>query len=148
MPNSSLVRSYAAPPAPGNPRATEAWALTRLALRMKDSRERADPEEMLAAVRVNWRLWTILQAELLDPDSPLPDDLRANVLSLAQFVDKRTIDVISHPKPEKLDALIAINRALAGGLYAQPGASARDGDVGAAPGGSDRLGEQTLAVSA
>ncbi len=148
MPNSSLVRSYAAPPAPGNPRATEAWALTRLALRMKDSRDSADPEEMLAAVRVNWRLWTILQAELLDPDCPLPDDLRANVLSLAQFVDKHTIDVIAQPKPNKLDILIAINRELAGGLYAQPGTAGGEGDADALPSGAERRGDRSLAVSA
>lgn len=84
---------------------------------MKDSRESADPAEMLTAVRLNWRLWTILQAELLDPDCPLSDDVRGNVLSLAQFVDRHTLEIITEPKPEKLDVLIAINRELAGGLY-------------------------------
>ena len=131
MPNSSLVRSYAAAPAPGNPRATEAWALTRLALRLRDGKERADASEMLEAVRVNWRLWTIIQAELLDPECQLADELRSNVLSLAQFIDKHTIDVIAEPKPGKLDVLIAINRELAGGLFTAPsrdGAGAADGD--------------------
>ena len=138
MPKSSLVRSYAAPPAPGNPRATEAWALTRLALRLRDSKERNDASEMLEAVRINWRLWTILQAELLDPDCQLPEEVRGNVLSLAQFIDKHTVDIIADPKPEKLDVLISINRELAGGLFTTP---SRDGDGGA---GSDRA----VAVSA
>ncbi len=115
---------------------------------MKDSRESADPEEMLAAVRVNWRLWTILQAELLDPDCPLPDELRVNVLSLAQFVDKHTIDVIAQLKPNKLDILIAINRELAGGLYAQPGAAGVEGDAAASAGEAERRGDRTLTVSA
>ncbi len=77
---------------------------------------------MLEVVRVNWRLWTILQAELLDPECQLPDDLRSNVLSLAQFIDRHTLDIIADPKPAKLDVLIAINRELAGGLFtAAPG---------------------------
>ena len=87
---------------------------------MKDSQQRADRDEMLSAVRVNWRLWTILQAELLDPNCLVPDDLRSNILSLAQFVDKHTLEVIAAPAPQKLDVLISINRELAGGLYTQP----------------------------
>lgn len=84
---------------------------------------------MLEAVRTNWRLWTILQAELLDPECQLPDDVRGNVLSLAQFIDKHTVDIIAEPKPEKLDVLIAINRELAGGLFTTP---AGEGEAGAA----------------
>jgi flagellar protein FlaF len=84
---------------------------------------------MLEAVRANWRLWTIIQAELLDPECRLPDDLRGNVLSLAQFIDKHTVDIIAEPKPGKLDVLIAINRALAGGLFTTPSG---EGEAGAA----------------
>jgi flagellar protein FlaF len=82
---------------------------------------------MLEAVRVNWRLWTILQAELLDPECQLPDELRSNVLSLAQFIDKHTVGIIAEPKPEKLDVLIAINRELAGGLFTIPGEAGETG---------------------
>lgn len=95
---------------------------------MRDSQRAADPGEMVAAVRVNWRLWTILQAELLDPDCPLSDAVRANVLSLAQFVDRHTLDVLTQPQPEKLDVLISINRELAGGLYTQPAAASGEGE--------------------
>lgn len=144
MPNSSLVRSYATPPAPGNPRATEAWALTRLALRLRDSKERADAADILEAVRVNWRLWTILQADLLGQECQLPDDLRGSLLSLAHFIDKHTVDIIADPKPEKLDVLISINRELAGGLFTTP---SRGGD-GAGEGNGDGTGDRAVAVSA
>jgi flagellar protein FlaF len=83
---------------------------------------------MLEAVRVNWRLWTILQAELLDPECQLPDELRSNVLSLAQFIDRHTVDIIAEPKPEKLDVLIAINRELAGGLFTIPAEAGETGE--------------------
>lgn len=120
MPNTNLVKSYTSTPQPGNPRATEAWALTQAALRLKDAREAADRQAMLAAVRLNWRLWTIFQAELLDPDCMLPEGLRGNVLSLANFVDKHSVEVVARPQPEKLDILISINRELAGGLNEVP----------------------------
>lgn len=115
-----LVKSYETPPPEGNPRKVEAWALTQAALKMKAAKEDGDREQMLTAIRLNWRLWTVFQAELLSPECPVPDDIRSNVLSLSDFVDKHTLDFISQPIPEKLDVLISINRRLASGLYTDP----------------------------
>jgi flagellar biosynthesis activator protein FlaF len=120
MSKSDLSKSYATHPQPGNPRATEAWALTQAALRMTAGKDAADPEQLKSAVRLNWRLWTILQAELLDPECLVPIEIRTNMLSLARFVDKRTVDYFSAPDPKKTEVLIAINRELAGGLYTTP----------------------------
>lgn len=85
---------------------------------MKAGQNAAEREGMLAAARLNWRLWTIFQSELLDPESPVPLQLRANILSLSRYVDARTIDFVADPQPAKLDSLITINRELASGLYA------------------------------
>ncbi|OHC75261.1 MAG: hypothetical protein A3G18_03065 [Rhodospirillales bacterium RIFCSPLOWO2_12_FULL_58_28] len=115
-----LVKNYEAPPPEGNPRKVEAWALTQAALKMRAAKETGDHEQMQTAIRLNWRLWTIFQAELLSPECTAPDDIRSNVLSLSNFVDKHTLDFISNPLPEKLDILISINRELAGGLYTDP----------------------------
>jgi flagellar protein FlaF len=87
------------------------------ALRMKAGQTSGDVEQLLAAVRLNWRLWTILQSELLDPECPVPLELRTNVLSLARFVDKQTVEILNKPDPAKLDILISIDRELAGGLF-------------------------------
>jgi flagellar protein FlaF len=86
---------------------------------MKSSQAANDREQMLNAARLNWRLWTILQAELLNPQSPVPVDVRDNVLSLARFIDGRMLDFIAEPEPAKLDPLIAINRELAAGLFTE-----------------------------
>jgi len=75
---------------------------------------------MLSAVRINWRLWTIIQAELLDPQCTAPMDIRVNMLSLAQFVDKHSVEILGKPSPKQLDVLISINRELAGGLFTTP----------------------------
>jgi flagellar protein FlaF len=85
-----LSKSYSTAPQPGNPRATEAWALSQSALRMKAGQVSADRGEILAATRLNWRLWTILQSALLEPECSVPAELRNNMLSLARLVDKQT----------------------------------------------------------
>jgi flagellar biosynthesis activator protein FlaF len=84
---------------------------------------------MLKAVRLNWQLWTIIQSELLAPDCPVPMDIRQNVLSLANFIDKHTVGFIGKPVPSKLDVLISINRELAGGLYLVPEAGLGEPDT-------------------
>ncbi len=115
-----LVKSYATPPLAGNPREVEAWGLTQAAIRMKAAQEADDPEAVRAAVRLNWQLWTIIQAELLSPQCTTPIELRTNALSLAKFIDKQIVEIISDAKPEMLDILITINRELASGLYETP----------------------------
>lgn len=71
-----------------------------------------------AALRQNMRLWTVFQAELARPEHEMPMEMRANLLKLSRFVDKRTFDVMADPRPEKLQALIDINRNIAAGLSA------------------------------
>lgn len=120
---------------------------------MKDSKSSGNTEDMLAAVRVNWRLWTIIQSDLLDPECLVPDEVRANVLSLAQFIDNHTLDVLARPRADKLDVLIAINRELAGGLYTTPaGRTGEGGDCAntgeTAPGSPKAVAKATVAVSA
>ena len=103
----------------GNPRETEGRALLEAARRM--SVAQANPEDKKAigdAARLNWRLWTILQAELCAPECALPGELRTNMLNLCNFVDKHMVEVLANPSPEKLGVLIDINRQIAAGLLA------------------------------
>jgi len=112
---------YSNVPVGGDSRQIEAWALTEAARRIADGqRPDAAPEAFLIAIRLNWRLWTIFQAELTSPDNAVPLDLRQNMLSLCNFVDKTTVDIIADPKPEKAEILITINRNIAAGLFSVP----------------------------
>lgn len=114
-------QNYQAAPMPGNPRYTEAWALTQAARRMKEGQDAADfPKSFLDAIRLNWRLWTIFQAEISSPDNPLPEDVRINMLRLSNFVDKTSVAIIAEPIPGKADVLININREIAAGLFTDP----------------------------
>lgn len=126
---------YNSMPQPGNPRATEAWALTEAARRMSLAQKpEVSDEELLGAVRLNWRLWTIFQAELASPECPLPIEMRQDMLSLCNFIDKRTVEIISDVDRAKIDVLININRQIASGLFAVPSqAENPSADPAAAP---------------
>ena len=109
---------YRSVPAGGNPRETEAWALTEAARRMSMGQsDTVDVEEFLAAVRLNWRLWTIFQADLSTPECEVPLEMRQNMLALANFVDSRSVEIIATRNRDLATALISMNRNLAGGLF-------------------------------
>jgi len=69
-----------------------------------------------AALRHNQSLWTFLQAELLEPSSPVPADLRTQLLAISRFVDRRTFEMMGAPWADGLAPLIAVNRQIAAGL--------------------------------
>lgn len=101
----------------GPPQLTEAWALTTAARKLQEAKETpGDLDAISNAVRINWRLWTIFQAELIEPTNPMPREIRQNLLSLAAFIDKQSMSLLGDPKPEGLDVLININRQIAAGL--------------------------------
>ena len=104
-----------------------------------------NPDAVRAAARLNWRLWTIFQAEISRPDCPMPAEIRANMLNLCNFVDKRMVDVLADPTPEKLDVFININRQIAAGLLTSPCEPAGGGGGDQGP-GTPRLGTGALSV--
>lgn len=136
MENNQQMRAYqgsgsaGAPniPEPGNPTYTEAWALIEAARRMAaviqygDLEKTEDKKSLRDAVRLNWRLWTIFQAELTvgasAEEAPVPEDLRMDMLTLCKFVDNHTIGLMSEPTAEKVATLIDLNRNIAQGLLA------------------------------
>lgn len=126
MSTKDAAKAYSQPTAQGgNPRETEGRALLEAARRLSDAQKTPDDREtMRAAARLNWRLWTIFQAEVAAPDCELPQEIRQNMVNLCNFVDKRTVDVLAQPEPQKVDVLININRQIAAGLLTSPKQSA------------------------
>ncbi len=49
------------------------------------------PSDMVRALRFNHNLWAVFQGDVGAAGSPLPDDLRADILSLSLYVDKNTL---------------------------------------------------------
>jgi flagellar protein FlaF len=124
-PYSKQVQSYERVPEPGNPRQTEAWAMaqaaTRLALAIThgDDGDAETKDVRRDALRLNWRLWTIIQSELAQDRPDLPRELHLNMLQLCNFIDKHTVGALVNPTAEALRVLIDINRNVAAGLISQ-----------------------------
>jgi flagellar protein FlaF len=72
-----------------------------------------------SVLHYNRRLWTVLVGAVADEDSPLPLEIRNNVVSLGVFIFKQTLELQKDPAPEKLLPLININREIAAGLNAE-----------------------------
>ena len=100
----------------------EAWALLELARRLDGLKKTPDDKkEIMRIVRMNWQVWTVFQSALLDPDNPLPPEIRSNLLNLANFIDKRSIDLLARPNIDQIDILIHINRNIGSGLMGDRG---------------------------
>jgi flagellar protein FlaF len=104
-------------------REIEALVLTRAAQKLAEVQNNWDApdrdERLDEALRYNQRIWSIFQGELLKEDNPLPRQLRADILSLSAFIDRRIIEVMAFPDPEKLKVIVRINLNIAAGLRGQ-----------------------------
>ena len=101
-----------------NPRDLESGLLLRAAARLQaisDDWASAD-RDLDHALAFNRKLWIILVSFATGDASELPRDLQENIANLAAFIFKRTMDTMIDPTPEKLGALININRSIAAGL--------------------------------
>jgi flagellar protein FlaF len=105
-------------------REIEAAALSRCAILLSDCEKNWDAPErevkLVEALRTNQKVWSIFQSELMRKDNPLHRQLKENILNLSLFIDKRTLEVMAYPAPEKLKILIDINLNLAAGLRSNP----------------------------
>jgi flagellar biosynthesis activator protein FlaF len=104
----------------GDPRELEAQLLMRAATKLRAIKDGTVTKmaDVLSAVRYNRQLWLILAFSTSSPDNPLPIEIRKNVISLATFVENRsiTLETAAEPQPERVDVLININREIAAGL--------------------------------
>ena len=68
------------------------------------------------ALRFNQLLWSFFQAALVNPENPLPENMKQDILRLSLFIDKRIFEIIAYPTPEKITIIIDINTNIAEGL--------------------------------
>lgn len=104
-----------------NGREVEAEVLTRAALKLRKCRDKLARDGQQGAIladalRYNQRVWAVFQAELEKPENLLPDALKAGLFKLIVFIDRRTLELLANPEPEKLTILININHNIAAGL--------------------------------
>jgi flagellar protein FlaF len=105
-------------------RETEARVLLKAAQMFKDLQsdwDNVNLEIIESTLKYNRNVWLMFYDTAIEnPDGNRPNDLRSNIVNLANFIFKREIDIMSEPKKEKLDILITINREIAAGLMTKP----------------------------
>jgi flagellar protein FlaF len=101
-------------------RELEASVLSRAGLMLKSVKDNWDASDrdqrLMEAVKFNQKVWSFFQAELSDPENPLPKNLREDILNLSLFIDKRLFEVLAFPDPDKLSIVIDIDFNIAAGL--------------------------------
>lgn len=108
-----------------SPREVEANLLSKSAIQLQRIRDNWDDEahELDKALTFNRRLWSIFIQAVTRDENPLPQPIKQNIANLGVFVMSHTLTIMTQPAPQKLDALILINREIAAGLRAVPQAA-------------------------
>ena len=83
---------------------------------VKENWETKEKEDLTKALDKNRRLWSILASAMQEEDCPQPIEIKQNIINLANFIFKRTTEIIANPEPQKLEILININMNIARGL--------------------------------
>lgn len=101
--------------ATNTPRDTEYDAFARVTRRLADAAKTPDNiPELAAAIYENRRLWMILASDVALQSNPLPGDLKARVLYLAEFAEVHGRKILAGTATTL--PLIEINTAIMQGL--------------------------------
>ena len=76
------------------------------------------PKDLLEeTLKYNRQIWMLFYDTALEnKDGDRPNDLRSNIVNLANFIFKREMEIMAKPEKHKLDILISINREISAGL--------------------------------
>ena len=93
------------------------FGLVTRALVEAAERDATDLGPRMKALHWNRRLWTTLATDCANPTNALPEQLKANIISLSLWVDKHTSSVMR--REQAIGPLIEINRIIMQGLSNQ-----------------------------
>lgn len=119
----SVNKYKAAQASTENPRQTEYRLFAEVTKALMSVREAATTkglrsQDFYKAVDWNRRLWLTLQMDLASNENRFPDSLKANIISIAIWVDKHSRTVLRGEAT--LDPLISVNRTIMEGLSSAP----------------------------
>lgn len=101
-------------------RELEAHVLLKSAKFLQDLQNDWDnvtPDVLEETLKYNRQIWMLFyDAALENTEGDRPNDLRSNIINLANFIFKRELEIMSKPEKEKLNIIISINREIAAGL--------------------------------
>ncbi len=116
----AAIRAYSAlgtePSAVRTDRGTEYEVFLRVTRELKILAK--DPNgsfpRLVASLHRNRSLWTLLATEVSSPDNQLPEELRAKIFYLSEFVSHQTSQILS--KKSDVQVLIDLNLTVMKGL--------------------------------
>jgi flagellar biosynthesis activator protein FlaF len=102
-----------------NPRETEYRVFAAVTANLVRAAEqgRADISVLAQAIHDNRRLWSIFATDCAQPTNALAEGTRAQIISLALFVDRQCSAVLR--EGAEIEPLIDINRSMMEGLAAR-----------------------------
>lgn len=115
-PNANARAAYGNPVATRTARDAEYIAFARVTGRLRDAHDAGKGHfpALCQAVLDNSKLWGMLEDDLIDDRNQLPPQLRAQLVSLAEFVRRHGRAVVG--RRASAEALIDINTAIMKGL--------------------------------
>lgn len=103
------------------PRETEYRIFGQVTRALIDAAQSDDPATRIDALDWNRRLWSTLAADCAQPANELPQEVRAQIISLSMWVGRHTGAVVR--REETFEALIDLNRTMMQGLSARVAAA-------------------------
>ena len=95
----------------------EAMSLTRAAVFLDQARANGrDKVRLVEALNNNLEIWVMIRTLAESANSPLPEQLRGNLMQLSNFVAQTTFSQGAAISDSSLDCLININLQLSEGL--------------------------------
>lgn len=98
-------------------REMDAAAFSQAAYVLDQAKQKpSDTDFCEKALKYNQLLWSVIQVDVAEDKNDLPDELKANLMSLSLFVDRQTTKALADPSDELFDSLISINLNISEGL--------------------------------
>lgn len=100
----------------------EAFSLLKCAIDLSNARENKDSHELVSALDNNLQLWVYIKTLAQKADSKLSEETKSNLIKLADYVSKKTLEVgkdINNVNNDILDSMINTNLQISEGLITQ-----------------------------
>jgi len=113
----AVVAENLAPPLETDPRKTEYLLFEQVTRDLEASKAKPkEDSEFLRALDDNRRLWHALEEDLARPQNQLPDPLKAQIISVAIWVERHS--KLAEQGEATIDPLIQVNESIMKGLAA------------------------------
>lgn len=103
---------------------------------LQDNWDQVNTEMLEATLKYNRQIWMMFYDTAIENEQgDRPDDLRSNIINLANFIFKREVEIMGDKErsPKKLDVLININKEIAAGLMNTKARSPEESEQQAQP---------------